>query len=248
VKGAPDRPAQRHARPRVLLFDIDGTLIHKGGMGSAALRRAFAEVHGIEDPLSGIRLDGKTDPTICREVFERHSLAWSDYAWQRIQEAYVRCLEQEAAERPCGQLCPGVWELLDCLATRQDCAVGLLTGNVRRGAEIKLRVFGLWDYFAFGAFGCDRDRRPELVGVALDRAAQSFGAGFLPSDAFVIGDTPADIETARLGGCASLAVATGRYSDAELRAHGADWVLEDLSDLGSVLGILALAPSGISII
>jgi phosphoglycolate phosphatase len=227
---------------RLLLFDVDGTLIHKGGMGSAALRQAFADLHGLADPLAGVRLDGKTDPRICREVFDQHDLPWSDVAWQSLKARYVQRLEEEAAHRPCGQLCPGLPQLLEILSRREDCVLGLLTGNVARGAEIKLRTFGVWDYFEFGAFGCDRERRPELVEVALARAAKRRGQTFLPEHAVVIGDTPADIETGRVTGCASVAVATGRFSTAELAAHRPDWVLEDLSDLGRALQAFSLEP------
>jgi len=230
------------ARPKLLLFDIDGTLIHKGGMGSAALRRAFLELYGLTDPLHGIRLDGKTDPRICREVFERFELNWSIAAWDQLIERYVRCLEEEAVARPVGQLCPGVTQLLSILSGRRDCALGLLTGNVRRGAEIKLRAFGIWDAFTFGAFGSDRELRPELVAVALARAQERFGLQFQPSDAIVIGDTPADIETAKAGGCACVAVATGRFTVDELRHLGPDFVLQDLGDLDRALEAFALAP------
>src|SRR6187397_511764 len=100
----------RRADPseRLVLFDIDGTLIHKGGMGSAAMRRAFQQRHGLEEALREIRLDGRTDWSICREVFATHSLSWTDEAWHAITDVYVACLEVEAIERPAGQLCPGV--------------------------------------------------------------------------------------------------------------------------------------------
>jgi phosphoglycolate phosphatase len=227
----------RSAAPtqRLLLFDIDGTLIHKGGMGSAAMRRAFHQRHGIEEALQRIRLDGRTDWSICREIFQNHSLPWSDSAWNDIIEAYVACLEVEAKERPCGQLCPGIVPLLEHVAANPDFVVGLLTGNVRRGAEIKLRTFGIWHHFRLGAYGCDRERREELVEVAAVRAAEEAGLRFAPRQIVIIGDTPADIAAAQHGGCVSLAVATGRYSTRELLDHGAEVALEDLSDLQEVL-------------
>ena len=104
--------------------------------------------------MHGVRLDGRTDWSICREIFERHALGWSDAAWLDIISAYEHCLEEEARERPCGQLCPGVPALLDRLSMEQDFTVGLLTGNVRRGAEIKLRTFGIWEHFTLKAKRC----------------------------------------------------------------------------------------------
>ena len=211
-------------------------------MGSAALRRAFERLHGLVDALDGIRLDGKTDPNICREVFQRHSIEWTESAWQALQDEYVDRLAEEAEQRPCGQLCPGLPETLDHLASRPDCVLGLLTGNILRGAEIKLRAFGVWDYFVCGAFGGDREHRPQLVEVALQRAHQKCGRPFAAADAVVIGDTPADIQTARAGGCVSVAVATGRYSTSDLAAHEPDWILDDLADLDRVLRALSLPP------
>lgn len=225
---------------RLVLFDIDGTLIHKGGMGSAAMRRAFHQRHGVEEALHGIRLDGRTDWSICREVFAAHSLRWSDEAWYAITEAYVACLEEEAIERPCGQLCPGVVPLLERMASNPAFVVGLLTGNVRRGAEVKLRTFGIWEHFRLGAYGCERERREELVEVARLRAEESVGLRFSPRQIVIIGDTPADIGAAKYAGCVSLAVATGRYHTGELLEQGADVVLEDLSNLERVLEILSL--------
>jgi phosphoglycolate phosphatase len=225
---------------RLMLFDVDGTLLHQGGMGSRALGRAFRERHALHDALADLRLDGKTDRSICREVFERHGLGFTDRQWTGIVEAYLGCLEQEARERPSGRLCPGVRELLDALSARGDCALGLLTGNVRQGAEIKLRTFGLWEYFSIGAFGCDRELRSELVAVALERAEQHFGERFEPAGTLVIGDTPADIEAARAGGCISVAVATGRYGLSELRACEPDVLLEHLGELQRTLGAFGL--------
>jgi phosphoglycolate phosphatase-like HAD superfamily hydrolase len=225
---------------RLLLFDIDGTLIHKGKMGSTALRRAFHRLHRLEDALANVRLDGMTDRSICREVYGRHRLDWSETAWRLVIDAYIEFLEQEARERPSGQLCPGVAPLLEDLARRDDCVLGLLTGNVRRGAEIKLRAFGIWNYFRLGAYGCDRERRGELVEVALGRAREAHGLDFSPAQAVIVGDTPADVEAARHGGCACVAVATGRYSVDELRACGPDAVLPDLGDLPVVLQALGL--------
>lgn len=227
--------------PRLLLFDIDGTLIHKGGMGSAALKRAFLKLHGLPDALQGMRLDGMTDPDICREVFERNGLVWSETALGPVIEEYLVCLGEEAALRPCGQLCPGVAALLESLSTREDCVLGLLTGNVQGGAELKLRTFGLWERFVLGAYGSDRSRRVELVEVAFGRVEKLRGIRPKPHEAVVIGDTPADIATGRHNGCRSVAVATGRYSVDQLREHGPDHVLHDLADLAQSLDALGLA-------
>jgi phosphoglycolate phosphatase-like HAD superfamily hydrolase len=133
---------------------------------------------------------------------------------------------------------PGVGELLRTLSGRADVAMGLLTGNIVRGAELKLRSVGLFDHFRMGSYGSDSEVRNHLAPIALQRAAETWSVEFEPNDVWVVGDTPADIECGQVGGTRTLGVATGRYDRAVLTAAGADEVVHDLSDTAAAVAIL----------
>ena len=216
---------------RLVLFDIDGTLLlcgrQVGPIFIDALRAVFGEFRRPE----GYSFAGKTDPMIVRDMV--HALGLSDEIVEsglpRMHDLYVEDLERRLdAEQM--RLLPGVVELLDRLAARDDVLVGLLTGNWRRGAEVKLSRFGLGRYFALGAFGDDGRIRRDLVPVALDRAARQRGRRFEPHEVLIVGDTVLDVDCARAAGVPCMAVATGFTPARDLEAAGADHVYDDLRE------------------
>jgi phosphoglycolate phosphatase-like HAD superfamily hydrolase len=137
------------------------------------------------------------------------------------------------------QVLPGVPELLDALAGLEDVGIGLLTGNIAGGARLKLTSGGLWERFSFGSYGSDHEERDELPAIAVGRARELWGDVISAEIAVVVGDTPRDVACGRAGGTRTLAVATGTFSTTDLRAAGADHVLDDLSDTGRVVELLA---------
>ena len=213
----------------LLLWDIDGTLINSGGAGLDALQVALKHAFGLDGTLEGIDFAGRTDRWIMRQVFAKFSLPATEANFLRYIDAYVAALPTALA-RPNGQVLPGVRAILESAASREDLIQGLLTGNVRRGAETKLSFYGLWSYFAFGAFGDDGENRDELGPHALQRARAHAEAEFHPDRVWVIGDTPRDIACGRIIGAKTLAIATGNYSLAELAAHQPSALLADLGD------------------
>jgi len=221
-------------RRRVLLFDIDGTLVSAGGAGRRALERAASAVYGPSslEVLASIRFDGMTDLLILRETCARLGRPFRPAECSRIFEVYVAAL---AEELPRGryQVYAGVPALLDALA-RAGALLGLGTGNVRGGAIAKLAHGGLHHHFGFGGFGEDGESREEILRAALARAGESTGTRVAPEDAIVIGDTPRDVEAARAVGCGAVGVATGRFSREVLRSAGAHVVFETLADEGAL--------------
>lgn len=223
-------------RHRLVLFDIDGTLIRTGGAGSRALSRAFEEWAGIPDGLDGIPVPGRTDTIILADLLRRHGLAPSQSALDTLQDIYFRRLAEELAALPAGVgPLPGVVALLDALEDEPCLASGLLTGNHTRGARLKLERYGLWRYFRFGAFGEDAADRNDLVPVALERAAAAGLGAVSPAQAVIIGDTVLDVACGRAHGARTIGVATGGFDEDVLEAAGADLVLPDLSDTPRIL-------------
>jgi phosphoglycolate phosphatase-like HAD superfamily hydrolase len=213
----------------LLLWDIDGTLIASGGAGMRALQRALHAVFGIEGSLADIDFGGRTDTWIMRAVFRKFGLPETDANFARYFDGYVAALPGELAN-PQARVLPGVRDLLHAAAARGTVAQGLLTGNRRRGAEVKLAYHGLWEHFAFGAFADDSEFRNDLGPHALRRAQAHHGTAFPPERVWIVGDTPHDIACARAIGARALAVATGGHGLDELRAHAPDAVLADLAD------------------
>ena len=223
----------RHA---VLLFDIDGTLLHCGGAGRRALEQAM-ELHlggavRREEPwLAGMKLDGMTDRLIVREAMLSVGHAFDEALCDRILDSYAERLEVESHGAGYAGL-PGVAALLEALDARGS-LIGLCTGNIARGARIKLARGGLDRFFGFGegdvvGFADDGEARERIVAAALRRAQARLGRALDPREALVIGDTPRDISAARSAGCPVLAVATGRFGVEALRAEGADHVVATL--------------------
>jgi phosphoglycolate phosphatase-like HAD superfamily hydrolase len=222
---------------RLLLFDIDGTLITSGGAGEAALKDAMRSRFAVEEDLAGIILAGATDARIARELLEKHGISVSPENVAALLDTYLGHLVERIGRHD-GKLLPGIVPLLNVLSKRGDAVLALLTGNVSRGAEIKLTHYGVWDFFEFGAFADDHHDRNELGKFARARALERHGEEFPPSRIYVIGDTPKDIECGRAIGACTVAIATGHYSAAELKEHSPDFLFEDLSDTDRVVSHL----------
>ena len=219
---------------KLLLFDIDQTLINSGGAGLRALDRACEKVLGLKNAMQGISPHGKTDPAIAREILrvrlDRASRDGSDIP--SILEAYVSFLKEEVQLSPGYRVLPGIVSLLEEMLHRQDVVLGLATGNIELGARIKLERGGLNRYFEFGGFGSDSEDRTELVRRAAEKAADKIGTSIPPSNTFVIGDTPLDIDAGNRCGFKTVGVATGTYSVDQLLASGATIAVPDLAEGG----------------
>ncbi len=217
----------------LLLWDIDGTLLNSGGAGARALRTGLRRAFGIDGSLDDIDFAGRTDRWIVRQIFKKFAVPATEENFAHCLDAYLTELPGELAN-PHARVLAGVRPLLAEVASRGDIAQGVLTGNVRRGAQTKLAHHGLWDFFAFGAFGDDSEIRDELGPHALRRASAHCGAEFAPGRVWIIGDTAHDIACARAIGARVLAVATGGHAAEALAAHRPDALLPDLTDTAAV--------------
>ena len=222
----------------LLLWDIDGTLIASGGAGMLALQTGLRDALGIEGSLADIDFAGRTDRWIVRRIFEKFSVPNSEENFTRLIDAYLAALPTSLLN-PHARVLPGVREILAQADARDDVAQGLLTGNLRRGAKTKLGHHGLWEFFPFGGFADDGELRNEISPHALRRAHEHAKVTFAPERVWVIGDTPHDIECARVIGARALAVATGSHTVAQLAEHNPDTVLPDLADPAAFWKIVA---------
>ncbi len=213
----------------VALFDIDGTLMTTGGAGRRAMRAAFGEVVDAPHALDDVKLGGKTDPMILREGLEVIGRAYDAALVEQILERYLERLEAEVARSPGYHVFDRVLTILDH-AHALNAAVGLGTGNVERGAQVKLARGALNDRFAFGGFGSDAEDRTELIRAGAERGAARLGRPLSECRVIVIGDTPRDVRAAHGIGAVCLAVATGGYDVSALQKAGADLVVERLDD------------------
>jgi len=223
---------------RLILFDIDGTLMDADGAGRAALRGAMLEVYGRTGPIDGFNFQGKTDPAIVRELLRADGFtdARVDERLSDLWENYCAGLDRElGARRARLQAYPGVRPLLAHAQSDSRYTPALVTGNVEGGAWRKLRACRLEAAFSFGAFGSDSEDRNDLPALAIQRAAKSTGIEFAAEEVIVIGDTPADIRCARAAGVRALAVATGGFSGEQLAGHDPDYLFNELSDLDEVI-------------
>jgi phosphoglycolate phosphatase len=236
---------------KLVLFDIDGTLVLTGGAGIRAMNRACEELVGHPQALEGIPVAGRTDRIILTDVATRAGHSLDDGLLDQLRERYIAHLRTEI-ERP-GRLqsfeslgprsgikavMPGIRELLEILDRRSDVLLGLLTGNFQQGALIKLEHFDLWRYFQCGAFGDDSADRNDLVPFDVERARHRGLDDIEPSRIFVVGDTPHDVACARAVGAVPIAVATGGFTSDQLRESGADIVYENLADPTPFLKLL----------
>src|SRR5438045_4739612 len=179
-------------KKRLLLFDIDGTLVHSGGAGAHALKTAFKERFGIDDALHGIEIAGMTDSGIVVSILKKHKIPVTNENVSAFLDSYVHFLSLELPRRK-GNLLPGVPRLLQQLKSRPHLVLALLTGNVSRGARLKLEHYGVWHFFEFGAFADDHQDRNRLGRFARTREKEKHGCEFAASDNDVIGDTSRDI-------------------------------------------------------
>jgi len=216
---------------RLLLFDIDGTLVW-GGPAKGAFELAMKRVFGTAGPIGGHDFSGKTDPQIARELLELAGVEGDtiDSGFDDLWSEYLGELESRLMDRPMDVL-PGVRPLLEELSGMDDVALGLLTGNIVEGARLKLGSVGLAEHFSVGGYGSDSEKRDDLPAVAMKRAAQTYGRVFPPSSVVVVGDTPRDVGCGKHQGTLTVAVATGWHDAETLAACGPDHVLDDLSDL-----------------
>ncbi len=213
---------------KLILFDIDGTLVHTGGAGTLSMNKAFFEHFGIQDAFKNVLMAGKTDRQIMREGLIFHSLPYMDGNVELLVKGYLQNLRVEI-NNPRRKLQPGIIEVLNVLRGR-EAVLGLLTGNLEQGAKIKLEAFNLNEYFLDGAFGSDHEDRDRLLPVALEKFSRR-GLSFSPGDCIVVGDTPLDVQCARIHGARCLAVATGPYTKEQLLNTDADIVFDTLEDI-----------------
>jgi phosphoglycolate phosphatase-like HAD superfamily hydrolase len=224
--------------PRLVLFDIDGTLVLTGGAGARAMTLALRDLLGVENGFDGIPMPGRTDQIILLDALERGGHPNEPGLLEEFQGRYLAHLAREIDHPAPGKfkgIMPGVRELLDALQARDDVFLALLTGNYQAAAKIKLKTFDLWRYFRCGAFGEDAHDRNDLVPVAVRRARECGLPEIAPGQVVVIGDTPLDVACAKAADARAIAVATGGVDEDTLRASGADVVFTDLGDTDRVL-------------
>lgn len=219
---------------RLLLWDIDATLITTGGAGDQALKRIVARRYRADDDLRDIEIAGRTDTAIVRSILQKYGVAATAETVGGFLEEYLDHLGQLLPQLR-GRVMPGVAEILEHLHPNTDRVLALLTGNLRRGAHLKLQRYGLWDYFEFGAFADDHHDRNELGAFARHRAEEKHGHGFDAAEIDVIGDTGHDIACGKIFGARTIAVATGTWTPEELAAHQPDFLFNDLSDVACVI-------------
>lgn len=225
--------------PRVVLFDIDGTLITSGGAGARALNRAVELALGRDAVRADFSFAGMTDPAIFRRLLLSLGLEATEAQIERVLAVYPEILREEVANASGYRVHPGIVEALDALVNRDDVALGLGTGNVERGARIKLGRVGLNPYFAFGGFGCDAEARDALIRAGAERGAARLGRPLAACRVLIVGDTPRDVAAAHAIGAPCLALATGGATAEALHDAGADYVYPDLEAAGALDVLLA---------
>jgi phosphoglycolate phosphatase len=229
-------------RLKVVLFDIDGTLIRTGRAGSRAMSRAFEDVFGVANAFEGIQMAGRTDRWILEDAAVRAGVELTAASDRQFRQRYFdRLVEALPEPGPRKGVLPGVQPLLNTLTTTSDVFLGLLTGNCEQGARIKLEYFDLWRFFRCGAFGDDVHDRNDLFEVALAQTAALGVSVASPADVIVVGDTELDVRCAKGAGAWSVAVATGPVDAETLKRSGADVVVEDLRDTADFLRLLRLS-------
>jgi len=222
---------------RVCFFDIDGTLLSTGGAGQAAMEAALLSEFQADRPVEGIPMAGRTDRAIVSDLFAFYGVEEDEQIWTKFMAAYLRHLPEHLRQRQ-GTVLPGIAAVLDELQQRDDVLLGLLTGNFREGAQLKLSHYRIHHYFLFGGFGDRHHHRDDVAGEALREAVRHHGNPFPGERVWVIGDTPADVRCARAIGARAVAVATGNYSRDDLDATAPDHLFDDFSDSASLLSLL----------
>ncbi|MFO1019749.1 MAG: HAD family hydrolase [Planctomycetales bacterium] len=220
----------------ICLFDIDGTLINSGGAGKWAMESALEEAFGITAPTQGVPYEGRTDRAISEDLMRHHGVEATPEEWLRFREIYLTWLPKCLKERQ-GMVLPGILPVLKELVQRDDCILGLLTGNTRRGAFHKLERYGLHTYFEFGGFGDDYTNRDDVARSALEAVHAKTSGKYALEKIWVIGDTPFDVRCGKAIGAKTIAVATGTHPVGELHASTPDYVFEDFSDHTTLLAL-----------
>jgi len=227
---------------KILLFDIDGTLLLDGKAAGRTFDRAFREIFGVEADSKNVKTQGRTDPDIAQEMAQlvlNRALTKEEFA--QLTNCYFALLPEELANSENYHLMPGIAELCKTLHEHPEAALGLQTGNLEPSAMMKLERGGLRKYFAFGGFGSDSMDRREIIQIAIERAKKHCGLKEIAkSEIFVIGDAPQDIKAANENQVRTVAVATGAYSEEELRAEQPEYFLYDLKDNSRILALLGL--------
>ena len=221
------------AERRLILWDIDSTLVNTGAAGQHALVRATIEWFGGEGDLTGVEIAGRTDRAIAHQILQKYGKAVTDESVNSFLDRYIALLPEELPRRN-GRVLPGVRELLEYLARQPDTTLGLLTGNLQRGARLKLEHYNLWHFFPFGAFADDHHDRNALGPCALSRAVEHAKIDFPVAQVDVVGDTGHDIACGKAFGARTVAVATGSWSREQLAGYEPDFLFDDLSNLDEV--------------
>ena len=220
---------------RLLLWDIDGTLISTGAAGHRAIALATAQQFGGD--LEGVEIAGRTDSGIAHQILTKFGKPITEESMKSLLDLYLELLALELP-RSLGKVLPGVLALLERCERQPDTSLGLLTGNLKRGARLKLEHYQLWHFFAFGAFADDHHERNELGTFALTRAQERTGEKFLPDQVDVVGVTGHDIACGKAFGARTIAVATGSWPREKLAQCAPAFLFDDLSNVDDVCATL----------
>jgi phosphoglycolate phosphatase-like HAD superfamily hydrolase len=218
---------------KLVLFDIDGTLVHTGGAGRNAFARTLAAAFNSHAGVHMVSFAGRTDVSLVRELFGVHGIPATPENFRKFFDHYAFCLDH-VMQQGGGDACDGARDFIrDLLALPDAPMLGLLTGNIRLGAEIKLRSHGLWEIFATGGFADDHEERDQIAAAARARGSRLLGGQLRGDEIVVVGDTPFDIRCGKFIGAKVLAVATGGATLAELKRHQPDWAVENLREINA---------------
>ena len=225
---------------RLILFDIDGTLVLSGGAGSRALKQAIHQAYGVPDSLDGVRVHGKTDRQIVREVLSHYGAEhlFTEETIAPLFANYISLLREELSSGENFEVLPGARELVRTLNRTTGIILGLATGNVEEGARMKLERAGLNAFFSFGGFGSDAENRTELIRIAIHRAGEIESLD--PGAVYMIGDTPRDIVHGKEAGAHTIAVASGSYSAEALEGYKPDLVADSLDPIQPIVEFLGV--------
>jgi phosphoglycolate phosphatase len=216
---------------KLVLFDIDGTLIRSGGAGVRAFEKTFTEIFGLKEATRRMKFAGRTDVSLVRECFRMFEVDPVEENFRRFFENYPVFLEGLLKETT-GGVCEGIHALIEQLKqTPEKPVLGLLTGNVRRGAELKLRHYKLWHHFTTGAFADDHEDRNCIASIARERGGEVWGRKLAGEEIVVIGDTPLDIACGQSIGAKVLAVGTGEFGRAELAKTNPSWAVDHVGQI-----------------
>jgi phosphoglycolate phosphatase len=218
---------------KLVLFDIDGTLVRTGRAGVKAFAEAFATEFGMNGGSEKLKFAGRTDYSLVREFFSLHGIEATPAHFEKFFATYTTLLERIIVQSE-GGVIPGAREFMrDLRRLKNPPAIGLLTGNIRRGAEIKLRHYSLWEEFQFGGFADDHEERDCIAAVARQRGCEFLGSKVHDQEVLVIGDTPLDIRCARAIGAKVIAVGTGGATVQDLKPFNPDWTVNDLTTVSA---------------